>query len=281
MVLENISNQYDVLCLLGKGKGFQSYLCRGGDRKWIALWFDASLTQQLFPYFLSLKEEQTFEDLQDVFSWKEGLVVILACASMDRSLKDAWNEEERSWQEKLRLAEDVLTALCIREAPVGIAADLMAEGNIGGCIDGTPGCFYDLKEPGKCPDLGMEDFILLWQKGMEKLFAQQLQEGQARELVEFCDSQRRHPPGSFLELYQRFLPVRKSLEDELGRKGREADSRSVRFWKKIKKTVSVLKKVLMVLVLLGAIWFLISAVFPDDSLSVPAFHSIGTVILQS
>ncbi len=89
MVLENISNQYDVLCLLGKGKGFQSYLCRGGDRKWIALWFDASLTQQLFPYFLSLKEEQTFEDLQDVFSWKEGLVVILACASMDRSLKDA------------------------------------------------------------------------------------------------------------------------------------------------------------------------------------------------
>lgn len=281
MVLENSSNQYRVIRLLRKGEGFQSYLCRKGEKDWIALWFDTSLTQRLFPYFLTLREEQTFEELEDVFSWKEGLVVILACTSMDQMLKDVWQDEDLSWKEKLQLAENVLTALCVREVPVGIAGDLLEQGNIGMCVDGVPGCFYDLKNPAAAAKWTMEDCIGFWRQGMERLFEKELRQGQAQELLDFCERQQRHPPKSFLEFYQRFLPVKQSLEERLRRKGLEVGSRSVQLWKRIKKKVALFRKILMVLVLLGVVLVLFTTIFQSGKTGAPAFQNIGTVTLKS
>lgn len=281
MILENISKQYRVLRLLRQGNGFQSYLCSYSGRQWIAVWFQAPLTELLFPYFEDLEEGQTFEDLEEIFSWREGLVIILACHSMDHSLKDIWQEEDPSYLEKLQLMEEVLTGFCVREIPLGIAADLLASGNVGVGTDGVAGAFYDLQTPEKYPGCTMEQFIQIWCRGVERLFSEEIQLGQARELLDFCQTQRQDPPGSLLELYKRFLPVKESLEEQIKQGKFQTDSRSVRAWITLKKMAAIVKKAVVAAVLVAAVLFLLSQLWQSNDLGKPAFTSIGTVTLQS
>ena len=281
MILENISKQYRVIRLLRQGNGFQSYLCSYAGRQWIAVCLDAPLTELLFPYFEDLEEGQTFEDLEDIFSWREGLVVILACHSMDHSLKDIRQEEDASYLEKLQIMGEILTGFCVREVPLGIAADLLASGNAGMCTDGVAGAFYDLETPERYPSFTMEQFIQVWCQEIELLFSHEIQLRQARELVDFCQRQRMDPPGSMLELYERFLPVKESLEEQIKQGKFQTDSRSVQAWTTVKKMAAVVKKLLVAGVLIAAIVLLLSQLWQSSDLGKPAFPSIGTVTLQS
>lgn len=282
MVLESVSRQYRVLRQLRRGDGFQSYLCSYSGKEWVAVWFESTWTESLFPYFEELEESQRFQDLADIFSWREGLVIVLACRTMDHTLKDAWEKEEDiSYEEKLRLAGDILTGLCIGDLPLGIAVDLLKTGNAGVCTDGVPGFFYDLHTPGEYPSCTMRQLIEIWCQGMERLFLYQIQMGQGKELEAFFQKLRETPPDSVLALYQLFLPVRASLEEQIAQGKFHYEGRGVQIWKMVKKGVAILKKVIVAAVLLGAIVFLFFQLWQNTDLEQPAFQSIGTVELNS
>lgn len=278
MTFETVSKQYLVIRLLREGDGFSSYLCTRAGKPWIAIRFSERLTEQLFPYFLDLKERQAFEDLEDVFSWQENLVVILAYREMDVTLKTMWEQEDVPNREKLRLLEAVLTGCCIRELPNALAADLLTSGNAGICTDGIPGFYYDLQAPETYLDTSMRQAAVAWCGGARRLFAQQMRQGLGRELERFCAEQEQHPPASFLELYSRFQPVKAVLEKQIKEGSFAAKERGVRAWLMLKRGVAVAKKLVLVAVLLGAAWALLSLLFQSTDLGAPAFSSIGTVV---
>lgn len=279
MILETVSKQYQVIRLLREGEAFKSYLCSWGGKLWIADQFEAPLTQQLFPYFVGLKERETFEDLADVFSWHETLIVVLAYHEMDQTLGQMWAQEDVSSKAKLRLLTGVLTGCCIRELPLGIAVDVLTSGNAGFCSDGIPGFYYDLHAPQTFADATMEQVVRAWNTGALRLFSQQLRQGLGAELVAFCKEQEQNPPASLLELYQRFLPVKDALEQQIDAGKFTLTGRSVQAWQGLKKGVSLARKAVVAAVLLGAAWVLLSLLFQSTDLGAPAFESIGTVLL--
>lgn len=279
MILETVSKQYQVIRLLREGEAFKSYLCSWDGKLWIADTFEAPLAQQLFPYFMDLKERETFEDLADVFSWHEMLVVVLACHEMDQTLGQLWEQEHVSSKTKLRLLEGVLTGCCIRELPLGIAADVLKSGNAGFCSDGIPGFYYDLHAPRTFTETTMEQVVQAWNAAVLRLFAQQLRQGLGRELAEFCREEEKNPPDSLLELYQRFLPVKEALEQQIAAGKFTLTDRSVQAWQWLKKGISLARKAVVAAVLLGAAWVLLRMLFQSTDLGVPAFESIGTVLM--
>ena len=281
MILENTSKQYHVVKLVRQGNGFRTYLCHRDGRSWIAIWLEARLTEELFPYFEDLREGVTFEDLEDIFSWQNGLVVVLASHPMDHCLKDLWKQEGISYLEKLRMLEQVITGLCVREIPVGIATDLLSSGNLGVCTDGVAGAYYDLQAPETYPTCTMDTLISVWNQGIKRLFAQEIRQGQGKELLGFCQELSANPPNSTLELYQRFLPVKASLEQQLRDGNFQSDSRSVRIWLAVKKTVSMVRKVLVAAVVIGAVALLLYQLWPSSDLEKPAFTRIGSVSIDS
>ena len=266
MVLETVSKQYQVIRLLREGEAFKSYLCSWGGKLWIAYQFEAPLTQQLFPYFIRLKEQETFEDLADVFSWHEMLIVVLAYYEMDQTLAQMWTQEHASSKVRLRLLEGVLTGCCIRELPLGIAADVLKSGNAGFCSDGVPGFYYDLHAPETYADATMEQVVQAWNEGALRLFSQQLRQGLGRELAEFCREQEKNPPKSLLELYQRFLPVKEALEQQIAAGKFTLNGRSVQAWQGLKKGIALVRKVVVAAVLLGAAWVLLRMLFQSTDL---------------
>lgn len=278
MTFETVSAQYQVIRLLREGDGFCSYLCTRAGRPWIAIRFSEKLTEQLFPYFMDLKERQTFEDLEDLFSWQESLIVILAYREMDVTLRALWEEKDAPVKEKLRLLEGVLTGCCIRELPSALAADLLKSGNAGICTDGVPGFYYDLQAPETYLDTSMSQAVTAWCEGARRLFSQQMRQGLGQELARFCADQERHPPNTFLELYSRFQPVKEALEKQIQEGAFTAKEKGVRAWLTLKRGVSIAKKLVLAAVLLGAAWALLSLLFQSTDLGVPAFSGIGTVV---
>lgn len=279
MTFETVSKQYQVTRLLREGDGFSSYLCTQAGRPWIAIRFSEKLTEQLFPYFMVLKEQQAFEDLEDLFSWQENLIVILAYRDMDVTLKMMWEQEDVSNREKLRLLEAILTGCCIRELPIALAADLLKSGNAGICTDGVPGFYYDLQAPETYLDTSVNQAVMAWCEGAKRLFARPMRQGLGRELERFCAEQEQHPPASFLELYTRFQPVKTALEKQMKEGSFMAKERGVRAWLMLKRGIAIAKKLVLAAVLLGAAWALLSLLFQGTDLGVPAFSSIGTVVL--
>lgn len=281
MVFESIRKSYTVLNLIEKSRDLDTFLCRSGDETCLLIRLKSDLIKKsTCPVLIDMYDDAGFNDIIEIFTYQSDIIAVFKYSGPVSGFDDACENGSFTYEKKLKMLYDVISELCVCDIPVCLAEDMLKNSNIGYKNDSTIGFCCILKTPENYGSRNMETFAAALAEKTKKLFKEEIESNMANDILQFCDDVCENNPNSYLELFERYKSLYDTLEKKLKDGTMIPETRSIKIWKTIKKLIPVLKALLTLLVIISALFLLISSLIPKGSDESGSFRNIGTVIIE-
>jgi hypothetical protein len=282
MIFESKDNTYDVIRLLSEGEVACTYLCMCDRREYILLCVkDEGVQRSCSRLFLETIEQKNFDGLREIFSDGDVFVFAFFSHRLGMTLSKMTEEEfEIPIGKKLELLKQLLAGLCVHEIPVFVACDLFLYGNIGIDTDGIGNGYYTLMEPENFEKFDFSYFGAVLSDCIRKIFPREIKKNQYRELAEFCGYLENPVFQSFLEIYEAYTEMYGRLDEKLKKNGKQDAKSAEAGIEKVKKTVDIAKRILIIAILLAAFAVLVWSLKGDSSDGGGIYQYIGDITIE-
>lgn len=277
MFFESNENVYEVINVLYSGQGYDNYHCRVKNGNYILI----RLKSEQLKYFISqmlakISDDGQFNDICETFTSNDALVIVLK----EYPIRDRWSdylsENDYTFRERIEFIYRILAGLCVHDAPVEIACDILKHGNIGISSDGNANCYYDLRELDNYEDYKtMEQFCSIFAKQIWNVFSDEIVRKPYEELRRFYEDIGENAPKDFLELFKRYNEVYEIFlgKIEKGQLSENAEANKLKWL--AENGVKFVKTAVIVCIIAAAVWVLVLSFLGREPEGTGAFSQIG------
>ena len=266
MMIRTYDSDYIVIRQLPASVGKDIYICRrtqetgkGMDREYTVIRVkDISMCQKLLAYFSEYVDEAQFADFVECFTF-EGKLNFVFLHSKSPTLMEKLEREKPSFAERLEIANKLLERLFYLNLPPALAADglVLEHITVSAALDVRFN--YELTFLNRLTDYTFREVGLDVKDALRALFASELEKMSCPELAEYlewlsggCQS--------YMEMYEQFKPVYEALKLKTKEDLDTPRTRPFRLWERLRKVLGVLKRLLMIVLVAGALLYLINSV---------------------
>lgn len=281
MIFESKNETYEVIRLLSEYEKYDTFLGRCEKREYILLRIrDEAVKRSCCRLFLEAGEENSFDGLCEIFSEGDDFVFVFYANSIDSTLDELADDYELSVFGRLELLRKYLAGLLVHEIPVFVACDLFLHGNIGIGEGDTGNGYYTLMELENYEDYDIACFGKVLSQKLREIFSREIKKKQYRELAEYSRYLEALDNQGFLEIYETYTDMFKSLEDRLKKNGKGGGKSSKDNAEKLKKTVQALKSAFIALILVLAFGVMLWSLKGEKSDNGGIYSYIGDITIE-
>ena len=280
MVIYTYGHEYPVTSVQKTTDGYNCYICNdivnGGFCRILSI-KDKSIFPELVSWLSKTVDPSVFTDYIEHFIFEDTLCIVMKY-TQGVTLADKNDTEPMSLRERLELCRKILERAVLLDIPDYFLDKCMDTQNIIVGSDMSVNFNYPIEDITVMRDgAAMKRVEML----LRIMFAREIERKVPDELMTFFDRMPELMGSNMIELYSRYyMMMTRIIERDAG--DEEPKSIWYRIWDKLKKTWSVLKKVLMFLLLAVALFYLIFTINTSGNSSNKAktFDSIGTVTID-
>lgn len=266
MIIQNADRTYEVLRHLGGTEQTEEYLCTDpaerGENTFLLVRVADPVLAKRFTLFLDEKVKgSSFADFRETFLEKGDLYAVFRY-SVQPTLEEKLASERCERPERAQIAWNLLERLLLLSPHPWLAWNALGEGQVTVSPALEVSFCYHFLGISQPEEIGMEDVCGRLEGLFSHLFERELKKKLYPSLDEYMRQLKEKEAVSYLKLYREFAPVYADLQ----RDEKEEKPRTFwfRLWEKIKKFLSLLKKVLMAAIIIAAVIYMLS-VLQDDS----------------
>lgn len=272
---------YEVKYLIANQTDYANYICEENEKTYIVSYVqNETLIKSLCGLFMNYRTMDNFDDLVDVFMYGEGLALVF----LHYILVDT--AQPQKLQDKLLFLEHFLSAVCVGSVPANIAYDVLKNKNAGTCVDGNFHFYYNLKELGnyEIMDTNSENkkFCQEFSRFSQNMLREELKKKPNKQLKDFFEKLARTSFEHILDLFDAYMDVcaNYKISGEDGNSSVAKKEHSIE--KTITKTIRIVKRIFIYLILFIAVGLLIYAVFfcSEDGGTGGKYEKIGDLQIE-
>lgn len=267
MIIQNFDHCYQVMGRLGGTETTEEFLCteltsREALSCLLVRVVDPALAKN-FTLFLDEKAKNgEFTDYQECFQ-EDGYFYAVFRYSLDQSLIDRLLSESLSLTERVEIVRGLLERLLLLNPHPYFAVQALRPEQITVSRSLRVSWNYHLEDVGRFESCTGRDVCQSLLPVLRILLAEEEKKGLYPLLEDYFSRLEQGKGLSYLELYQSFLPVYGELLGEP--EGEQTPGTfGFRLWERVKKLLRFCRKVLAVLILGAAVWYVIHS-FQDHS----------------
>ena len=284
MIIQNAERTYEVLRHLGGTEQTEEYLCADpaerGENTFLLVRIADPVLAKRFTLFLDERVKGgSFTDFREAFLEKGDLYAAFRY-SVQPTLKEKLASERCERPERAQIAWNLLERLLLLSPHPWLAWNALEKDQ----VTVSPALeisfryhFLEIEQP---EELAMEDVCGSLEELFRLLFERELKKKLYPSLDEYVRKLGAGEGASYLRLYREFAPIYAELRD--GAQEEKPKTFWFRLWERIKKILSFLRKVLMAVIVVAALFYMIT-VLQDDSgsrVTEKTMHQIGDLYIE-
>ena len=280
MIIYTYGHEYTVTSVQKSTDKYDCYICgdstNGGFCRILSL-KDKTVFPELVGWLSKTVDPSVFTDYKEHFIFEDTLCIVMKY-TQGVSLANKSDTEAMSLKERLELGRRILERTVLLDIPDYFLEKCFDAHNIIVSPDLTVSFNYpieDITEQRECAPMKKAEMFL------RQLFANEIERKVPDELIKFFGEMPGLAGSNMIELYSKYYMMMNSvIEREAG--DEEPKSIWYRIWNRIKKIWAKLKKVLMLLLLAAAVFYLVFTIQTSgpSKKRQTTFESIGTLTID-
>lgn len=258
MIIQNANRCYEVMRLLDSTNEMSQYLCQEQQlqKAYLLVRIADGVLARRFTLFLEEKiKGKEFPDYIECFQ-QGGMFYAVFNYSLEPTLIDKLGGEVCSRKERAEIARKLLEKILLSSPHPYFMVNALRPDLITVSRSLSVSWNYHLENSNAFDSCTMEMVIPRIVRIMRLLFQEEVDKGLYPLLEDYLRTLGEMRIRTYLDLYREFMAVYAELSKE-EQEERLPQTWIFRLWEKMKKLFGVLKKILMVVLLIGALWYVI------------------------
>ena len=291
MLIRNYDSDYIVVKHVQSMQSRELYLCHklhdSAKKEYDVLCIkDVELCRKMIEHITKEVDTKKFVDFVEFFTFQGNLVLVFVHYS-GVALTQKLSSEKCPFMERLEMAHNLLEHMVYLHMPLSFQIDALELDHIM-AVQGQEIQFqYGFSQMERWSQCKIQEVGTGVNLAFRQLFATELEQMTCPELEQFLKWLLQGEYRTYLDIYEAFGPCYEALKAKTEEDLAAPHTRAFRIWEKLKIIGKWLKRILMVLILLGALIYLTISLgeylFPSESdgaIATDRFDYIGTVQIQ-
>lgn len=260
MIIQTHNSCYEVIRPESSDNIKDVYLCRrlqeDRERSYTVICMkDIGISQSLIEYFTNEVDTEKTTDFIEYFTY-EGKLTFVFLYSRYITVEKKLLKDCCSFEERLVIGKNILERMLYLQMPPALQADALIKNHITVSESLDIRFNYELSFAGRLHDYTVQDTAMLLADIYQIIYSNEIRKNSCQELNDYLQWLEHGEYESYLDMFYRFHDLYQLLKGKKPEELKQPRTRLFKIWERLKKLICKLKKLLIALLMLGAVLYL-------------------------
>ena len=264
MIIQTHNSCYEVIRPESSDHTKDVYLCRrlqeDRDRSYTVICMkDIGVSQSLIEYFTNEVDTEKTTDFIEYFTY-EGKLTFVFLYSRYITVEKKLLKDSCSFEERLVIGKNIMERMLYLHMPLALQADALDKNHITVSESLDIRFNYELSITDRLHDYTVQDIGRLLADIYQIIYSNEIRNNSCQELNGYLQWLKDGEYESYLDMFYRFHALYQLLKEKKPEELEQPHTRLFIIWERLKKLICKLKKLLIALLMLGAVLYLVYSV---------------------